>query len=75
MRKRARLVDILVVSGDIDLEKAFALINFDGINIDGLTPPIRRVADICWLLKQDSDVSVLEPTGDNLLAEALHSPP
>jgi hypothetical protein len=71
VNERTKLVALMVIEGKVDQDKAAKLLNFYGVNTDALTPSIRRVADVLWLLKQDSDLGVMEPSSDNLLYEAL----
>ena len=48
-------------AGRINLDRAFALsLSFDGVNTDELHHSIRRVADVFWQLKQDSEVGCME---------------
>jgi len=68
---RTRLTAHLFAGGEIDLIQACAFLSFDGVNVDDLQPSVRRVADILWLLRQDSDARHMEPGDDSLLSGAL----
>jgi hypothetical protein len=69
--QRTRLVALLMANCKIDIQRAFKLLSFDGINTDDLDSAIRRVVDVVWLLKQDLEHGFMDPSRDNLLAEAL----
>lgn len=70
---RTRLTAHLFANGRIDLAQACAFLAFDSVNVDDLEPSVRRVADVLWLLRQDSDARVMEPVDDALLSEALRN--
>lgn len=68
---RTFLTAHLFAGGELDLDQAYAFLGFDGVNVADLRPSVRRVADVHWLLRQDSDACVMEPSDDTLLSEAL----
>jgi hypothetical protein len=70
---RTELTAHLFVDGQIDVMQAYSFLGFEGVNVDDLRPSMRRVADVYWLLKQDSMGGVMEPGDDSLLSEALHT--
>lgn len=70
---RTSLTAYLFAGGHIDESRACALLSFEGVITDDLPPSVRRVADVCWLLRQDSEAAVMEPGDDSLLSEALRA--
>lgn len=70
---RTRLTAYLFAYGKIDLTQAYALLSFDGVNVDDLQPSLCKVADVLWLLRQDSGAQVMGPNDDSLLSEALRN--
>jgi hypothetical protein len=68
---RTCLTAYLFVEGEIDLVQACSFLSFSDVNVDDLDSSVRRVADVLWLLKQDSDARVMEVGDDGLLSEAL----
>jgi hypothetical protein len=70
---RTRLTAYLFANGYIDETRACALLGFEGVIIDELDPLVRRVADVCWLVRQDAQAGVLESGDDSVLSEALHA--
>lgn len=69
---RTRLSAYLFVNGHIDESQAYAFLGFEGVIMDDLEPSVRRVADVCWLLRQDSEAAVME-ADDGLLSAAFHA--
>jgi hypothetical protein len=70
---RTRLTAYLYENGDIDETQACASLGFEGVITDDLPPLVRRVADVCWLVRQDSEAAVMEAGDDSLLSEALRA--
>lgn len=70
---RTRLAAYLFADGKIDEVQACAFLSFEGVNLDDLPPSVQRVADVVWLLMQDSQAQVNEPNDDSLLSDALRS--
>ncbi|MBL8398578.1 MAG: hypothetical protein JNL84_10630 [Candidatus Accumulibacter sp.] len=70
---RTRLTANLFANGHIDETQACAFLGFEGVITDDLPPSVRRVADVCWLVRQDSEVAVMESGDDSLLSEALRA--
>lgn len=70
---RTSLTAYLFASGYIDETQACAFLSFDGVITDDLPPSVRRVADVFWLLRQDSEAAVMESGEDGLLSEALRA--
>lgn len=71
VEERTTLIALLTSNGRIGLERAFALLSFDGVNTDELSQSVRHVADVLWLVKQDFEFSGVDPQEGGLLAEAL----
>jgi len=70
---RTSLAAYLFAADYIDETQACAFLGFEGVITDDLPPSVRRVADVCWLLRQDSQAAVMEPGDDSLLSEALRA--
>jgi hypothetical protein len=70
---RTRLTALLFADGSIDLDRAYSFLSFEGVRADDLQPSVRRVANTLWLLKQDAEARIMEPSGDSLLGEALRN--
>jgi hypothetical protein len=70
---RTSLTAYLFAAGHIDETQACAFLGFEGVITDDLPPSVRKVADVCWLLRQDSQESVMESGDDSLLSEALRA--
>lgn len=70
---RTRLTAYLFANGYIDENRACAFLGFEGVITDDLPPSVRRVADVCWLVRQDSVADIMEPSDDSLLGEALRT--
>ncbi len=70
---RTRLTAFLYADGHIDERRACAFLDFEGVITDDLPSAVRRVADVCWLVGQDSEASLMEPGDDSLLGEALRA--
>lgn len=70
---RTRLTAYLYENHHIDETQACASLGFEGVVTDDLPPSVRRVADVCWLVRQDSEAAVMEAGDDSLLSEALRA--
>lgn len=70
---RTRLTAYLFANGHIAETRACAFLGFEGVITDDLPPSVRRVADVCWLVRQDSEAHVMESGDDSLLSEALRA--
>jgi len=68
---RTRLTAYLFANGYIDETRAYTFLGFEGVITDDLPPSVRRVADVCWLMRQDSEAAVMEVGDDSLLGDAL----
>lgn len=68
---RTRLTAYLFTAEKIDIVQACSFLSFEGVHVDTLEPSLRRVSDVLWLLKQDSELQVMAPNDDSLLSEAL----
>jgi hypothetical protein len=70
---RTRLTAYLFVNDCLDEKQAFAFLDFEGVRMEDLYSSVRRVADVCWLLREDSKAGVMESGDDDLLSEALRA--
>jgi hypothetical protein len=70
---RTSLTAYLFAAGHIDENQACAFLGFEGVITDDLPPSVRKVADVCWLLRQDSQEAVMESGDDSLLSKALRA--
>ena len=70
---RTRLTAYLFAKGDIDETHACAFLGFEGVITDDLPPSVRRVADVFWLVRQDSQAAVMESGDDGLISDALRA--
>lgn len=68
---RFRLTAYLFANGHVDVNRAYAFLGFGGAITDDLPPSVRRVADVCWLVRQDSKAAVMGAGDDSLLGETL----
>ena len=70
---QAYLVAYLYKQGQLSLKRAFACLNFRGINTNILPPSIQRLADVVWLLQEDEERGFPLANNDQLLSDALLS--
>lgn len=70
---RTRLTAYLFVQGHITVPQAHAFLGFEGVITDDLPSSVRRVADVCWLVRQDLQAGVMGSGDDSLLSEALRA--
>jgi hypothetical protein len=70
---RTRLTAYLFAKGLMDETKACAWLGFEAVITDDLPPSVRRVADVCWLIRQDSQAAVMESGDYSLLSESLRA--
>lgn len=69
--RQTRLVAFLFKRKRLTSSHALACLSFSGVNTDSLAPQVQKVADVVWLLKQDSQRGAPMADDDDLLSASL----